>query len=868
VSIRVRGPSGGGADVRLPAPLIANAVSGVVTRNPLLTILACQLVGQAGHQPGGDHHPIGLGRPDMDAIREAVRRFRRPPRHDRIERELVGGRNILLTGKSGSGKTTTACVLAAQRHAEGDGLIWLRMTDPNDSDETVIMTLLTSPRRSRYLLVIDDIQANISAARDAIKLASRLRASFRLEVTVLATAWLKPDWLTPDVVGSEFPRDLRTFNTDGVAVARLLVDRPTIQETDRQEILRRAGGDLVLVTKMVAHVEDTGRVPTDAELADHVATESGVDEMTDTQVQQALYWFACLGVFEIIVTEGYARTFLTAPVLDELLSRRLIEPNDLSYTVGHRSLARLLIRYAERHWDDPGRPLEPPPRVAFKYLQVAGPRQTRATLERLDLISIASANSSGPGSYLADSWQAMIVLRKYLVQHAASDPRWSDNPFAAAFAAVALAQLDRHYESFACAAFVRASWTYDDDSTLPSPVGGPASELEDAQRLAAAMTEEDAALGAVPHRLGQAASEISIDRLYRTWMLGVLLWFEATAIDRDQARIDTLRAIARREQLPSGAFYPERMPGVTARVVLGLCEADEPMDSDVLARACGWLRIPPPRGAYQYGWKSGTGTWSTDEMTTAMCLSALLRSGLDTDDTVIVTGFEMLWQSKQSWTAAGREIDLALVLEAMLLGGHQHARNIYPQIMNLLGWAISSDFWSEGRPLTADEEENSKVTFIAAQIVSCVWQTVWRDLERLFEGLSGAVTTATSPPPNRSTTRPQGLPAVLVPSPASSDSEPARPNIPTALKEAVDKIRMRLQENIDDRERALPSLRGERRIARLRDNLEEYKAMMQQLEQLASTLSADTSPEVLRQLDELGRRVYDRAWTPLLAEGQ
>jgi hypothetical protein len=79
VSIRVRGPSGGGADVRLPAPLIAHAMSGVVTRNPLLTILACQLVGQAGHQPGGDHHPIGLGRPDMDAIREAVRRFRRPP---------------------------------------------------------------------------------------------------------------------------------------------------------------------------------------------------------------------------------------------------------------------------------------------------------------------------------------------------------------------------------------------------------------------------------------------------------------------------------------------------------------------------------------------------------------------------------------------------------------------------------------------------------------------------------------------------------------------------------------------------------------------------------------------------------------------
>ena len=106
---------------------------------------------------------------------------------------------------------------------------------------------------------------------------------------------------------------------------------------------------------------------------------------------------------------------------------------------------------------------------------------------------------------------------------------------------------------------------------------------------------------------GLGAHEIDIDRFHRTWVLGLILSTEATA--KNPLYDDSeLALLTEAEALPSGCFYPPRVPWCTARVLLGLADAGRTIHtSQAVKNAADWLLEDASKGGASHNglWESG-----------------------------------------------------------------------------------------------------------------------------------------------------------------------------------------------------------------------------------------------------------------------
>jgi hypothetical protein len=677
--------------------------------------------------------------------------------------------DLVLVGRPASGKTASAAEAAKVcRARHDDGVIWLDLTDPFDNAETVMLTLLRSPARNRFLVVVDNLQANASAAMDVLRLVQRLREEIGLSIRVLATCWSSATALI-----EALPIRFTTITADGGEVVQRLIAETRDAGFVADVFDRLASGDLVLAKAALQHFRTVGRVPQPRELATMVATRLRIDLLTDVRARRALYWFACMNLFEIGVYRQYcADVYPDWPIAD-LRRRGLIRLDDEMYTIGHPSTASAIVNYANDNWSDPAEPFPAPSRLAFEYLRRAGKPAVQATLEKLDLVNHGRAPYHDR-QVLARVWPHRGVLARNLRDQALErDHTWGGNVASAAFAAAALALLDEHGAWRAAADFVRGQWAYDTSHELPREIGAhPSADAADFVMLRRAMIAEDRQADSA--RSGPDAENIDFDRFYRTWMLGILLTFENTAVDRDRTRTEALIRIADRHQLRSGAFYPERVPWITARVLNGLWHGNLTRHtSRTVSRACDWLRRPVEEGGpFDGRWHSGTGTWNTDVMTTAMCITALIHAGVGADDACVRAGYRYLKQEMPRWRLPGREIDCAAAAEAILLAGPDRTE-IYPVVTGLLEWVERG----EDQP-SPDNEESAKITYIAEQVIWIVQRIIEQELEALpvdFDSLARGVQTLTAPLMNEAFAAGENSPGQSARSPVNGTSKNTDP---------------------------------------------------------------------------------------------
>lgn len=682
---------------------------------------------------------IGAGSPPQPHVQDYVQ----TDRDVRINTALKHS-DVLLIGRPASGKSASAAEAAMVRRVQyGDGIVWLDLTDPFDNAETVMLTLLRSPIHDRFLVVMDNLQANVSASREVLELVRKMRATIGLSVRVLATCWSAATALV-DALPLKFTR---IAADGGEVVHRLLADVPHANAYF-DAFDRLASGDLVLARTALEHFLAQGDVPQPHQLADTVAARLKADQLTDVRAREALHWFACLGVFEIGVYRQYCAEVRPGWPIDDLRRRGLIRLVDEMYTVGHPSTAAALVDFANTHWNDPGHPYQPASRLAFEYLRRAGRPAIQATLEKLDLVNHGHA-PHGDGHVLARVWPHRGVLTRYLRDQALyRDRTWNSNAGSAAFAAVALALLDQHEAWAATADYVRAQWSYSTPLELPRYVGPtPSADASDFVMIQQAMRAEDGKTGASEQHLRLSADNIDIDRFYRTWMLGILLTFENTAVGDDGARGAALIRIAEHHQLANGAFYPERVPWITARALNGLWHGNLTRHTSTMVdRACNWLRLPVEQGGpFDGRWHSGTGSWNSDVMTTAMCITALVHAGLGVNDPCVRSGYEYLKQQMPLWRVPGREIDCAAAAEAMLLVGPDQ-QEIYPVVVELLQWA--GQWAGHGEtPSAPGGEESVKIPYVAEQVIWIVQRIVERELEALLRDVAEPMPAAAAPAP-------------------------------------------------------------------------------------------------------------------------
>jgi hypothetical protein len=846
--VRVAGPDGAGRqETRLSRAVIEHSAKASISP---LTLLACALAVHGPLDEAWRPRRVGTTRPPTGAtLEQHLRIYRRTEADDQIELALRDGRDVILMGDYGAGKTATGTVHARRCIEDGYGVVWLDLTDSADGPQSVLVAMLTSQRHDRYLVLADSVQANPAAFEEVQTCVRTLRSEFGLKVQILATAWprLVEGWREPF-------KNFRKVTAQNDAMIRGLLTDSAVPVDARNEIIQLADGDVHLAVDAIDFHERHGRVPTWSDLQGFAA------DVADDASRKALYWFASLGFFGLDASANMAMGRLPERTLERLVERGLISYCDGRYAIPSHARARLGLREALARWDAVAR-WGPPERLVWEHLQRGGRRLIKATLGRLDLVGV-SGDQSAPFSestrYLARAWEMFEQLGRALARQCREDATWGDNVGAAIFAAKAVSVMDHDQAWQKVASFIRDRWKYDVPGKLPTPVGAASAESDDFDQILERMRQEDKETPNASHVKANPAITIDKDQFHKTWMLGALLGFEGTAIHSDPRRMAALLTTVEENIHPAGYFYPRRVPWVTARVVLGLCLAGRSYrSSDVVRRACDWLRRSvDDGGAFNNRWHSGTGTWNTPEATTAMCLTALLRAGAPTTETTI--GLAWLKIREEHWTQANREVDLALVLEAIQLGDDY--QTVYPKVLGLLAWA-QDQLASPTPPMPESVPEvGLRAPFVAAQLASFVWATVIREYKALFQalinkpaGVPADATTAHMPPPRRSTEETDT---------AVDDGlvEP-RPSL-SAWQRAAQQLEGRLLGHVQSRENIVENTShgGAPEVHAL---MEHYRGLLQRCRALADQIKERTDPAVLIELNRMGTKVCGRAWPDL-----
>jgi hypothetical protein len=284
-----------------------------------------------------------------------------------------------------------------------------------------------------------------------------------------------------------------------------------------------------------------------------------------------------------------------------------------------------------------------------------------------------------------------------------------------------------------------------------------------------------------------------------------------------------------------------RVPWVTARIVLGLCQAGKSYDNnEVVQAACDWLRRPVTAGgALDLWWRSGTGQWNSDEATTAMVLTALHRAGAP-PTAGTETALAWLLGRRSSWQRPDHEIDLALVVEAFLVygvGGEQ----LQDGVLALLQWALTVPDGGLPSPDSPVPEDNLRLPFVAAQLTVVIWQTMLRELTNVI---------GHELRPFRPTVR-------------AVESEPSVALSPGDLAEwhrRADMIRSTLASEIERRESIAT-------VPAVRDQLLRLRSRLDRLNDLDQILSGRTPHSIVEELEAMGQAECKDRWPKPIRSG-
>lgn len=800
--------------------------------------------------------------------------------------------SVLIDGRTGSGKSTQARTWAARSYNEHDaGVIALDLIDPADGPASVMQALLILPSRPRYHVTMESIDANPGRAHETFNLIKRLREEAGLAISVLATGWLdyeEGDARLPFLVDHNV--SVVKSHPQPLFEAFLAGHALTSGQLAQVKALCGEGEDLVLGRRMREFLDaNASRPPTGDEFVEHVAQKLGLDEFEGDELRKALYHFACLGMFEIDVPRSHAE-HLFREHITTLTSRKLIEPFDTSYRVPSSSVARLIAQYAYSRWNN-GMKLEHPGEYAVRILKSAGEAQIKATLDRLKLINRRSGIGGRASELITSCWVKRQELIQRLGTYVTREPEWQHNAASAAFAAIAMARLDMPLRWPDSAEFVRRSWNYGSGSELPIWQDERTNEAEDFTLMQTHMKKEDERRAeqeetAWPYWL--RGEGIDLVKAHCTWMLGVLLCFEAAAPDDEQdteAVRNRLLPATRGAQEATGTFYPSRIPWVTARVLIGLCEAGY-AHTETANKAAAWLRTGHgPGSETEFGWRSGTGDWNSDSMTRAMCIIALQKHGAAANREAIDRGYADLTRGIETLAKPPSEIERSLFAEAYLIGGPTQWAHAYPHLDHLLNWISRDENWllpaqqADARladangPVNAgyasQDGESTKLAFVTSQIVVCIWQIVENELTSLFadmeiprqiEKAGDSAAEAHQPEEHEAPTQPE-------PSPVPNEQlRVADRALIQRAAENLQRVDREITRNVESRETALRNRNTDISRKPIQVQLDIWYRNQQICAQLVAELGNDpVGYPVIMQIDKIGREVIGRAWPALLS---
>lgn len=662
----------------------------------------------------------------------------------RVRASLERGRGCLLVGPSSSGKSVLAFQVGQSFFLGGEHVGYINLGLVESSVAALFSYVSArSPHSSLSVLIIDDLQSNPAVARYLLSLASAgRRAALSPPPVLLGISWV--DFSSDAVTWFEdcLPLAVRSYQVRQRIAGHY---REILPEDDIEALLQSCGDDIFLLRLSLEHSKEQrvriGRSQL-AELVWLARTQgSGV---SDEEARRVGLVAASLGRFDISAQPGFLRheARVTAESLQSLTRSGLLRRHQAALSIGHRSLSALLADWLADSggWTelDTSGGARAPGILVLNYLRSLG---SSLAVDSLRALHARAGFKDRPrlnkrAAALVEIWDAFNAVLERIEHQQLRDSSWGHGPASAMFATMAFAEVGKTDLARDSIAFLRRHWRSDDDGFEVVTLG--LSSTDDFVQIKIAMKEEDESGASDVTGQGWTAQEVDIDLFHRTWVSGVILCTEAAAQD-ERLLLQMFLQFVEGEQLESGAFYPERVPWSTARVLLGLAVCGRTVDtSAAVGRAVKWLlRDRRDGGACSGGlWHSGTGRWNSTLETTGMVLLALGAVGYDCADERLDTARAYLLSQKNRWTAPGKELDGALAIQALLDTGSSW-EDIASEAQVLSRWAKGEAFWQSAVRSAKDSlDQSCRVAQIAAHLVSIGWTAIRTDLPAFLDALA------------------------------------------------------------------------------------------------------------------------------------
>ena len=661
-------------------------------------------------------------------------------------RDLVeqSDRPLLISGNSSSGKTVSVAQAVNQLRARSYSCTWIDLANVNVEIEHFVYSVFRTLTSDRHIIVVDNVQSypsKVSWIRDAIQRIIELCPT--LKVKAVNICWRSARKTVEKMYA---PTPLNRVECDGDDVIIELVRYYTLDKYER-EILSNSAGDVLIARSMIDFLLQYKRFPSEKQLSQKIYDECTKGRELSSDAKYILYILASLGEFEIHARQEYLERISPrgfAELSGQQIFRTYKTEDTIVYiTIGHRSLAHKVALHLQGELA----PVKPPVEFAIEYLTIEGEKQILSTLERLDLeLEIGD-------SLFANLWQAFCNMRASLIKQLSVDPTWGNNMASMIFAAEALTNIKFDQDSVGLwkmtAAKIRERWRPDEQRGIAF-IGGNSgieatTEIVDfTDNIRHTMREDEQRY---PYPDAMLSSNIDYGRFHDNWLLGLLLGFEGLALDDSDLKTLYIAA-AEKMQQTNGAFYPERVCWVTARVIMGLCQCGLTYTDPVVKKACNWLVAQLLDGKTIgwsidalncYGWRSGTGTWNSNEQITLMCLCALFAAGYPVrKDERVSEIIREIWRCRKSlersFIEKGTILDIMWIIDVMLYDD-RNPIDLKEEIKYLTDYIM--DKWNNASLLSSEKEtESSDVSFMSKELIFIVWALLKKNLEQLLKGLA------------------------------------------------------------------------------------------------------------------------------------
>jgi len=674
------------------------------------------------------------------------------PLTDRINLGLTRQEIQVLIGPSASGKTTLALQVGWNQELLGKEIQYINIAQVKKIPKFLFTNLLQYFQTSSpYLVIFDDTQSNPNLSRYISKTIYILQeTSLNIGTGFLFLVWpgFAIELLTHII-------DSKAIHIRAEQIRSGIISKfgKGISKDQIKKIVKAFGTDLFLLRESISYIVLNRKIPTINDLASQTWErwrEIGISQF-EPEAKRILLITSSLGRFDLSISKELLMNIAQVDFtyVQNLLDLQILRQSMNTYSLGHISFSTLIgdWLYEQGVWTDlekKGGPAKMSD-VIHDYLRSLSPSKTVETLRVLHTQSGFKGYSklSHRTGALIEIWQMFDSVLERISYQQSQDPTWGKSSISTMFAVQALCSVGRYQDALESINFLRSLWNVDKNGNVQIDMTKDVT-IEDFKRIGQCMFQEDKILARAKDDTIKLApaKDIDIFRMYKSWLYGVLISAEAS-FDRNSEHIKKLINHKLKTALKNGAYYPERVPWVTARVLLGLSAAGVTAPNNKVVRnSINWLlRDRRSNGASAKGiWESGTGTWNSTLETTSMVVLALINCGLDPNDERFNSAKRLIISSRINWTSSSNILDGAISAEAYLATGGSWD-DIVEEVRQLSLWTKTESFWKSATKSAKETfDQTCRVSQTACHLVNVGWNAIKTDLPSLVNALAVPVT--------------------------------------------------------------------------------------------------------------------------------